>query len=105
MNRKSLVFASLAMAGMIAGCSSDNDLPTVETPPPPPPPPPATTIADVASDNENFETLAAALDAAGLVDVLDDEDANFTVFAPTDDAFAFWAMKRSKLYWLILRTC
>jgi len=45
-------------------------------------------IADIAIGNEDFEVLTAALDAAGLVATLDDDDAEFTVFAPTDDAFA-----------------
>ncbi|MFC3095602.1 adhesin [Alteromonas sediminis] len=89
MNRKSLLPASLLIAGLMVGCSSDsNDLPEVSPPPPPPPPPPATTIVDVAASNEDFETLVAALEAANLVETLDDENATFTVFAPTDDAFA-----------------
>ncbi|MDC7234798.1 MAG: fasciclin domain-containing protein [Spirochaetales bacterium] len=44
-------------------------------------------IAEIASGDERFETLVAALDAAGLVETLSGEGA-FTVFAPTDDAFA-----------------
>lgn len=44
-------------------------------------------IVDVAVANGNFNTLAAALKAAGLVDVLKG-DGPFTVFAPTDEAFA-----------------
>lgn len=44
-------------------------------------------IVDVAVENGNFNTLAAALKAAGLVDVLKG-DGPFTVFAPTDEAFA-----------------
>jgi hypothetical protein len=46
------------------------------------------TIVDIAvGDPDNFSTLVAALSAAGLVDVLDGAGA-FTVFAPTNDAFA-----------------
>ena len=45
------------------------------------------TIAGVASGNEAFSTLVAALKAADLVSVLDG-DGPFTVFAPTNDAFA-----------------
>ena len=45
------------------------------------------TIVEIAVDNGNFKTLAAALQAAGLVDALNG-DGPFTVFAPTDDAFA-----------------
>lgn len=46
-----------------------------------------TSIVDVAVDSDDFEILTAALTAAGLVDVLA-SDGPFTVFAPTDAAFA-----------------
>jgi len=44
-------------------------------------------IVDVAVENGSFTTLVAAIKAAGLVDTLKSEGP-FTVFAPTDDAFA-----------------
>jgi uncharacterized surface protein with fasciclin (FAS1) repeats len=44
-------------------------------------------IVDVAVRAGQFNTLAAALGAAGLVDTLKG-DGPFTVFAPTDEAFA-----------------
>ena len=44
-------------------------------------------IVDVAIDDGNFTVLVDALVAAELDGVLADEDAEFTVFAPTDDAF------------------
>ncbi|GAB2657158.1 fasciclin domain-containing protein [Vibrio panuliri] len=44
-------------------------------------------IVDVAVENGSFNTLVAAVKAAGLVDTLKGEGP-FTVFAPTDDAFA-----------------
>ena len=44
-------------------------------------------IVDTAVDAGSFTTLAAALEAAGLVDTLKGEGP-FTVFAPTDEAFA-----------------
>jgi uncharacterized surface protein with fasciclin (FAS1) repeats len=44
-------------------------------------------IVDTAVSAGSFKTLAAALQAAGLVDALKDKGP-FTVFAPTDDAFA-----------------
>lgn len=44
-------------------------------------------IVDVAVANGSFNTLAAALKAADLVGVLKGEGP-FTVFAPTDEAFA-----------------
>ena len=45
------------------------------------------TIVDVAVGNGSFTTLVAAVQAAGLVETLSGEGP-FTVFAPTDDAFA-----------------
>jgi uncharacterized surface protein with fasciclin (FAS1) repeats len=45
------------------------------------------TIAAIASGDDRFETLTAALTEAGLVDTLNSAG-TFTVFAPTDDAFA-----------------
>ena len=45
----------------------------------------ATNSAIVAED-ESFETLATALEAAGLVDTFDQEGP-YTVFAPTNEAF------------------
>jgi uncharacterized surface protein with fasciclin (FAS1) repeats len=47
----------------------------------------APSIVGVASTNADFETLTAALTAAGLVATLEGKGP-FTVFAPTDDAFA-----------------
>lgn len=44
-------------------------------------------IVDTAVDAGNFKTLVAAIGAAGLVDTLKG-DGPFTVFAPTDAAFA-----------------
>ena len=44
-------------------------------------------IVDTAVDAGNFKTLASALTAAGLVDTLKGKGP-FTVFAPTDAAFA-----------------
>ena len=44
-------------------------------------------IVDVAMSNGNFTTLLAAVEAAGLEGTLR-SDGPFTVFAPTDDAFA-----------------
>tara|TARA_B100001094_G_scaffold309948_1_gene344094 strand:- start:186 stop:701 length:516 start_codon:yes stop_codon:yes gene_type:complete len=45
------------------------------------------TIVDVAVGNKNFSTLVTALKAADLVSALQG-DGPFTVFAPTNDAFA-----------------
>ena len=51
-------------------------------------PTPPASIVDVAVNNGSFTTLVAALQATGLDTVLDDPESTFTVFAPTDAAFA-----------------
>ena len=45
------------------------------------------TIVEVAAGNKSFSTLVAAVKAAGLVETLSGAGP-FTVFAPTDEAFA-----------------
>jgi uncharacterized surface protein with fasciclin (FAS1) repeats len=45
------------------------------------------TIAEIAAESGDFNTLVAALDAADLVETLNGPGP-FTVFAPTDSAFA-----------------
>ena len=47
----------------------------------------AADIVDTAAGNESFSTLVAAVKAAGLVETLKGEGP-FTVFAPTNEAFA-----------------
>jgi len=44
------------------------------------------TVVDIAASSPDFETLTAALEAAGLVETLQGAGP-FTVFAPTDEAF------------------
>jgi uncharacterized surface protein with fasciclin (FAS1) repeats len=48
---------------------------------------PTMTIAEIAAANGNFEVLLSAAELAGLDDELA-SPGNYTVFAPTDDAFA-----------------
>lgn len=48
---------------------------------------PGNTIVDIAADNPQFSTLVTAIQAAGLEDTLRSEGP-FTVFAPTNAAFA-----------------
>ena len=50
--------------------------------------PPNVTVADVVINSAVHETLEAAVVAADLAGALSDLSANYTVFAPTDDAFA-----------------
>ncbi|MDE4908782.1 fasciclin domain-containing protein [Methanogenium marinum] len=49
---------------------------------------PKDNIVETAVADGRFTTLVAALQAAGLDTTLSDETMDFTVFAPTDDAFA-----------------
>ena len=51
------------------------------------PPEPVGSIVDIAVADGRFETLVAAVEAAGLAETLS-SDGLFTVFAPTDEAFA-----------------
>ena len=52
-----------------------------------PPAPPANTVMDIIENSPAHTTLEAAINAAGLNATLDG-DGPFTVFAPSDDAFA-----------------
>ena len=47
----------------------------------------AKSIAEIATEDGRFTTLVAAVEAAGLAETLSSEG-EYTVFAPTDDAFA-----------------
>ncbi|KZY88888.1 hypothetical protein A3743_01200, partial [Oleiphilus sp. HI0072] len=69
-----LLFASSTL--LLSACSdSDNDSAASCT----------GSIADIADCNDSFDTLYAAVAAAGLGETL--SGGEFTVFAPTDDAF------------------
>lgn len=46
------------------------------------------TVVDLAIQNGSFESLVAAVVGANLAGTLSDPSGTFTVFAPTDDAFA-----------------
>jgi transforming growth factor-beta-induced protein len=101
---KRLSFISiLIVAALVLGACSQAAKPTATTPPtmaPKPTPTSAPTatpqptetpkpkdIVDIALADGRFKTLVAAVTAAGLVDTLKGAGP-FTVFAPTDDAFA-----------------
>ncbi len=75
MNRRTFAraFGATALALTLAACA-----PEVTRSP---------DIVDIAASNGNFGTLVAAVGAAGLVDTLK-SPGPFTVFAPTDAAFA-----------------
>ena len=78
-----LIAAALAAALTLSACGSDSDTATEtmteETS--------VGTIVDVASADGSFATLVAAVTAADLVETLSGTGP-FTVFAPTDEAFA-----------------
>jgi phosphate transport system substrate-binding protein len=46
------------------------------------------TIAQLAAETPELSTLVSLVEAAGLTDVLNSNDVQLTVFAPTNDAFA-----------------
>lgn len=86
------VFAMLltVTALVLAACAPAATPAPEPTPMPEPtamPEPEQTDIVDTAVADGRFQTLVAAVTAAGLVDTLKGEGP-FTVFAPTDDAFA-----------------
>jgi uncharacterized surface protein with fasciclin (FAS1) repeats len=95
--RTRTVAAAIAAALVLAACSGAADEPEATEEPAPAPVETPTedeatedelgTIVDVAVAAGDFETLVAAIQAAGLVEVLSGEGP-FTVFAPTDAAFA-----------------
>ncbi len=70
-----------------AACSSDDDTSAETTTSTTEAMKEVGTIVDVASANEDFSTLVAAVTAAGLGETLSGEGP-FTVFAPTNEAFA-----------------
>lgn len=72
-----------------AACSDDDDASATTTTEAPAETPAevAGTIVDVAAGNADFSTLVTAVTAADLVETLSG-DGPFTVFAPTNDAFA-----------------
>lgn len=102
---KKLAIAAVAVAAALtlAACSSSSDEPAAETTAAAAESAPAEsapaeemaseeaaaagTIVDIASTTDGFGTLTAAVTAAGLAETLNGEGP-FTVFAPTDDAFA-----------------
>ena len=94
--RKTLAIALAATALLVAFGSDDDDTATTEAPATSEAPsteapmgseaPAAEDIVAIASANEDFSTLVAAVSAAGLVETLQGEGP-FTVFAPTNAAF------------------
>ena len=69
-----ILFAAIAVAGLVGVAHADNHAKNKD-------------IVAVASSAGSFNTLVAAVKAAGLVETLQGPG-TFTVFAPTDEAFA-----------------
>jgi transforming growth factor-beta-induced protein len=84
-----LIIASLVLAACAPAATPAPTQPPAPTatPIPPTPTPAPKDIVDTAVADGRFSTLVAAVQAAGLVDTLKGAGP-FTVFAPTDDAFA-----------------
>jgi len=94
MIKKYFAMSIIAASVAVAGCSSDDDPEAVVDPVTPPVTVPAadatndSSAFDVVANSPNHTTLLAAINAAGLADTLDNPASTFTIFAPTDDAFA-----------------
>jgi uncharacterized surface protein with fasciclin (FAS1) repeats len=97
-----LIATAAASVLMLAACGGDDEATTssatsssmpssstAEATPPPAADSTASTdtITDIVAGNPEFSTLLAAVEAAGLAETLSG-DGPFTVFAPTDAAFA-----------------
>ncbi len=77
MKRKMLLLLSLILVlslGVVGGAAAQER--------------PIENIVDITASNGSFDTLHTAIVAAGLADTLASADSEFTVFAPTDSAFA-----------------
>ncbi len=85
MNLKKVISFLFVAVISLQGCGGSSSGYHEPTPEPEPEP---MSIVDVAVANGSFTTLVAALEATGLDATLSDMDSAFTVFAPTDDAFA-----------------
>ena len=72
------LFIGAAALALVSGCTTANQLPLAAAQP---------DIVDTAVAAGSFKTLVAAVQAADLVETLKG-DGPFTVFAPTDEAFA-----------------
>jgi uncharacterized surface protein with fasciclin (FAS1) repeats len=89
-----LMFMFVVLTIVMAACASPSTpeptaMPTA-TPEPTAAPteePASQTIVDIAAEDGRFTTLVAAVQAADLAETLSSEGP-FTVFAPTDEAFA-----------------
>lgn len=85
---RSLALVAVAVSAvLIAACGTSGSSGTASITPSPAMSPAAQNIVQIAASNADFSTLVAAVKAAGLVDTLSGTGP-FTVFAPTNEAFA-----------------
>ena len=83
-----LVIAPLVIVGLLAGCGSDSadvvetQAPMTEAPTSEAPADELQDIVTIASGNEDFSTLVAAVGAAGLVETLQGEAPHSRIFRP-----------------------
>jgi uncharacterized surface protein with fasciclin (FAS1) repeats len=82
--------ALLAAVLLVAGCAETMEEPMVAPP---------SDVVDTAAAAGSFNTLVAAIEAAGLVETLKGPGP-FNVFAPTDEAFA--NLPKGKLNYLMM---
>ncbi len=71
-----VILCILLSIGALSGCVEEQKEPEVKN------------IVDTASADPDLETLVTAVDAVDLDETLSDENTQFTLFAPTDAAFA-----------------
>ena len=87
---RSIAILTVPFALLAAGCSDDTkaaDSTTTEAPTTTAAPAATGTIVDIAAANPDFSTLVSLVGKAGLADALSGTGP-FTVFAPTNEAFA-----------------
>ena len=96
MRRAPILMATAAASVLLLAACGDDDEATSSssspataeaTPPADDSPASSETITEIVAGNPEFSTLLAAVEAAGLAETLSG-DGPFTVFAPTDAAFA-----------------
>ena len=87
MNVKKLMMSTVLSAALFSAATVSANQPQPAEPNPIVENDNKSTIVGVAASNDNFSTLVAAVQAADLVATLN-SDGPFTVFAPTNDAFA-----------------
>ena len=85
---RSLALAAVAVSAvLLAACGTSSSSGTASTSASPAMSPATQNIVQIASANADFSTLVTAVKAAGLADTLSGSGP-FTVFAPTNEAFA-----------------